>query len=154
MNPVKNLLRAPLVKGLSVRVLQPIRDLGAAISAGRRIGSGNADSWSVNQLNNTGISHRAQIIFEEHGIDMPKPQSDPGAKSLIDDTDRTTFQECRTLARVELTMARNLLCGEIANYPTPIAGCDCQFNYLLAERKRITQAIGALDHNVHTGSAK
>ena len=28
---------------------------------------------------------------------------------------------------------------QIKNYPTPIAGCDEQFNFLLAERDRLTQ---------------
>lgn len=31
---------------------------------------------------------------------------------------------------------------EIAEYPGPIAGCDAQFNHLLAERQRILDALG------------
>jgi len=30
---------------------------------------------------------------------------------------------------------------EIKHYPTPIAGCDEQFNFLLSERDRLTQEL-------------
>ena len=30
---------------------------------------------------------------------------------------------------------------QIANYPTPIAGCDAQFNFLLEEKERISKII-------------
>jgi len=30
---------------------------------------------------------------------------------------------------------------QLQSYPTPIAGCDVQFNYLLAERQRLTERI-------------
>jgi hypothetical protein len=33
---------------------------------------------------------------------------------------------------------------EIRDYPTPIAGCDAQFNYLLEERARIAQELDRL----------
>ena len=40
-----------------------------------------------------------------------------------------------------LSRARMLLTDEIADYPTPISGCDAQFNPLLAERRRIGAAL-------------
>ena len=30
---------------------------------------------------------------------------------------------------------------EIKHYPTPIAGCDKQFDFLLSERERLTQEL-------------
>ena len=33
---------------------------------------------------------------------------------------------------------------QIKNYPTPIAGCDEQFNFLLAERDRLRDALEQL----------
>lgn len=33
---------------------------------------------------------------------------------------------------------------EIAHYPSPISGCDAQFNRLLGDRMRISQALRAL----------
>ncbi|MCK0167101.1 hypothetical protein MWU52_06020 [Jannaschia sp. S6380] len=50
--------------------------------------------------------------------------------------------------RAELRQARTLLRQEIAAYPTPIAGCDVQFNHLLADRRRIDGALAALDRAV------
>ena len=47
-------------------------------------------------------------------------------------------------ARERLVSARALVAHEIASYPTPIAGCDVQFNHLLADRQRILQALDAL----------
>jgi hypothetical protein len=37
---------------------------------------------------------------------------------------------------------------EISAYPTPISGCDAQFNYLLAERQKVLDAMRVLDHAV------
>lgn len=51
-------------------------------------------------------------------------------------------------AQAELRSALRLLQSEIASYPTPIAGCDAQFNHLLAERRKIVDALGALDATV------
>ena len=33
---------------------------------------------------------------------------------------------------------------EITNYPTPIAGCDAQFNFLLEEQARIARELTRL----------
>ncbi len=58
------------------------------------------------------------------------------------------YTACITAARAELTMARNVLTDEIHAYPTPIAGCDVQFNHLLAERQRVVAALDALNASV------
>ena len=48
-----------------------------------------------------------------------------------------------------LQEARKTLTDEIRHYPTPISGCDAQFNHLLAERARATRAIEALRRDIH-----
>lgn len=47
-----------------------------------------------------------------------------------------------------LHQAQARVAAEIAAYPTPISGCDAQFNHLLAERARIGAARAALRRNV------
>ena len=59
-----------------------------------------------------------------------------------------TFEDCLVAARAELGEARRLLQDEITNYPGPIAGCDAQFNHLLAQRQKVLTAIQALDDPV------
>jgi chorismate mutase len=51
-------------------------------------------------------------------------------------------------ARKALDTARACLAAEIAAYPTPISGCDAQFNHLLSQRSQISRAIAALEHDV------
>ncbi|MBT8418619.1 MAG: hypothetical protein KJO42_14380 [Silicimonas sp.] len=58
------------------------------------------------------------------------------------------FTDCVNLAKGELRRANQLLQEEIRSYPTPISGCDAQFNHLLAERQKIARAIGALETTV------
>lgn len=58
------------------------------------------------------------------------------------------FQSCILAARSELAVARLLLNAEITDYPTPVAGCDAQFNHLLAERQRVLVAIASLEDAV------
>lgn len=45
-----------------------------------------------------------------------------------------------------LESARRILNSEIADYPTPISGCDIQFNRLLSDRTRVEVAIQALQN--------
>ena len=59
-----------------------------------------------------------------------------------------TFEDCVLAARAELSIARQLLQDEITGYPSPIAGCDAQFNHLLAERQKVLAAIRSLDEFV------
>lgn len=58
------------------------------------------------------------------------------------------FQDCILAARSELTLARQILRDEISSYPTPISGCDVQFNHLLAERQRVQTALQSLDASI------
>ncbi|MFY0692540.1 MAG: hypothetical protein JXR14_11540 [Paracoccaceae bacterium] len=56
-----------------------------------------------------------------------------------------TFETHLEAARAELDRARACLSAEIRDYPAPIAGCDAQFNHLLAQRQRVLDALGSLD---------
>ena len=47
-------------------------------------------------------------------------------------------------AAAALEAARRRLAQEISSYPGPIAGCDAQFNHLLAQRDRVNAALTAL----------
>ena len=56
--------------------------------------------------------------------------------------------ECIRSAHDALATARRLLHDEISTYPTPIAGCDAQFNHLLSERQKVIAALSALEDAV------
>lgn len=51
-------------------------------------------------------------------------------------------------ARRHLQAARAAIDAEIHHYPTPVAGCDAQYNHLLAERSRVLAALRALEAEV------
>lgn len=44
-----------------------------------------------------------------------------------------------------LTNARSLIQDELRSYPTPVSGCDAQYNHLIATRNAVTLALGALE---------
>ena len=44
----------------------------------------------------------------------------------------------------EITAILDDIYRQIKNYPTPIAGCDQQFNFLLAERDRLRDKLETL----------
>ncbi|MEM9045924.1 MAG: hypothetical protein AAGC81_14635 [Pseudomonadota bacterium] len=48
-----------------------------------------------------------------------------------------------------LKEARETLDSEIRSYPSPISGCDAQYNHLLAERRRAHSALAALSEEIH-----
>jgi len=52
-------------------------------------------------------------------------------------------------AHAALIEARDELDDEIRAYPTPISGCDAQYNHLLAERRRVHAALRALSEEIH-----
>jgi hypothetical protein len=52
-------------------------------------------------------------------------------------------------ARQHLATAREALDAEIRSYPTPISGCDAQYNHLLAERRRVHGALQVLEADIH-----
>ncbi len=56
-----------------------------------------------------------------------------------------TPDDCLTVAKAELMLAKQLIEDEIHTYPTPIAGCDAQFNHLIGLRGSISDALRALE---------
>lgn len=58
---------------------------------------------------------------------------------MLDDIDALLAQ-----ADTCLNVARARIAAEIAAYPTPISGCDAQFNHLLAQRAKIGAGLAAL----------
>ncbi len=52
-----------------------------------------------------------------------------------------TYEACLQRAAAELEMAHQLIQDEIVSYPTPISGCDAQFNHLLGLRRSINDAL-------------
>jgi hypothetical protein len=52
-------------------------------------------------------------------------------------------------ARAALAAAAAEIDAEMHAYPTPISGCDAQYNHLIAERRRVRRALEALDAPVH-----
>ena len=59
-----------------------------------------------------------------------------------------SFDVLRAEAVAALRAANTALEAEISCYPTPVSGCDAQFNHLLAERHRIGAALRELDAEV------
>ena len=57
----------------------------------------------------------------------------------------TSYENTLNEAVRHLELARELLLREISTYPTPIAGCDAQFNHLLSDRTRLSKALAALE---------
>ncbi len=79
------------------------------------------------------------MAIESAKIDL-QPAGAPAAASVTDILET---------ARTHLHAARAALDAEIHGYPTPISGCDAQFNHLLAERRRVMAALRALSAEVH-----
>lgn len=48
-------------------------------------------------------------------------------------------------ARRALLAARTALQDELRAYPTPVSGCDAQYNHLIGQRSSIAAALSALD---------
>ncbi|MDJ0824600.1 MAG: hypothetical protein QNJ16_03765 [Rhodobacter sp.] len=56
-----------------------------------------------------------------------------------------TYQDHLHRAAAELQAARGLIQDELRAYPTPISGCDAQYNHLIGLRNTVTEALGALN---------
>ncbi len=61
---------------------------------------------------------------------------------------QTDFESRIADAAQALLHARQLVADEIRDYPTPVAGCDVQYNRLLSRRSQIARALEALDAEV------
>ena len=54
------------------------------------------------------------------------------------------YDDCLTRALAELRQARHLVEDELRAYPTPVSGCDVQYNHLIGLRGSIGEALEAL----------
>ncbi|WP_300037494.1 hypothetical protein [uncultured Roseobacter sp.] len=48
-------------------------------------------------------------------------------------------------ARQALLSARTAITNELRSYPTPVSGCDAQYNYLIGQRGSVAEALRVLD---------
>ncbi|MGR3513649.1 MAG: hypothetical protein ACU0GG_12875 [Paracoccaceae bacterium] len=55
-----------------------------------------------------------------------------------------THEDCLAVAQAELRTAQRLLTEELRAYPTPVSGCDAQYNHLIGMRASVTDALDAL----------
>ena len=56
-----------------------------------------------------------------------------------------TYQELMQRAASDLRLARDEISDELRDYPTPVSGCDAQYNHLIGLRNGIGAALDALD---------
>lgn len=64
------------------------------------------------------------------------------AKQALQEAELRKKEDAEALAK-----KLKVLNDQIANYPTPIAGCDAQFNFLLEEREKISKTLSFnIDH--------
>jgi hypothetical protein len=57
----------------------------------------------------------------------------------------TTIQHICEEIRAVLENKKNNLVVEMRNYPTPVAGCDAQFNYLVEQRDKLFRDLSRLN---------
>lgn len=56
-----------------------------------------------------------------------------------------TYQDNLATAAAELRAAKNLIQDELRDYPTPVSGCDAQYNHLVGMRNAVSLALEALN---------
>lgn len=61
---------------------------------------------------------------------------------------KTEYDAHIEAAILALLIARQQIADEIKNYPTPVAGCDVQYNGLLSKRAQVTRALDAMNSEV------
>jgi len=158
-----------ILRGRLAAGRRQLRNLGAMVRAGREMEALLASAGASGTVPRSDWHDLLWRTFEKHGVDLhpgdpyhrdPYHRApyhrdrDPAPQQREFGVMGTTVEECITLARVELQVARTKLTREIASYPTPIAGCDCQFNYLLAARSKIAVALSALEQETQVPSPK
>ena len=55
-----------------------------------------------------------------------------------------TYQDCLDRAAAELRAAQQLISDELRAYPTPVSGCDAQYNHLISMRNAAAAALASL----------
>ncbi len=56
-----------------------------------------------------------------------------------------TYETALSQAQDKLREADAMLRDELQAYPTPVSGCDAQYNHLISQRGAISQALAALE---------
>lgn len=56
-----------------------------------------------------------------------------------------TYDAHISKAAAELRAAKNAIQDELRDYPTPVSGCDAQYNHMIGLRNAVTIALDALD---------
>ena len=131
-----------------------VRQAGALAVAAREI------DFTMDLEHGTGSSGPATLkliiddIYRKHGIETRPDSRNERVEPAMTQEITNDVEECLDLARTELNVARARLAREISTYPGPIAGCDCQFNHLLATRSKIAKALAALELDTRIPSPK
>ena len=55
-----------------------------------------------------------------------------------------SYSQSLDSARAALKQARDEIQQELRDYPTPVSGCDAQYNHLIGMRGAITDALSTL----------
>ncbi|WP_298839482.1 hypothetical protein [uncultured Roseobacter sp.] len=56
-----------------------------------------------------------------------------------------TVETSLCAARQALIGARAAIAEELRDYPTPVSGCDAQYNYLIGQRGSVNEALRVLE---------
>ena len=64
------------------------------------------------------------------------------------------YEDNISAAVLALETARQLIADEIRDYPTPVSGCDVQYNHLLSKRGQIVKALNALQTDVFVATPR
>ena len=76
------------------------------------------------------------------------------AVNVKTDKEITSQQLAWQAIRAYLTTKKHQINEEVRYYPPPIPACDAQFNYLLAERAKLSQLLWQLGTMSQTNSSK
>ena len=87
---------------------------------------------------------RGDVRFGDRGSVLLECDGSVFRYPSLEFTMRDKYENHLEVALTSLESARSVLNAEIADYPTPISGCDVQFNRLLSDRTRVEVAIQAL----------
>ena len=64
------------------------------------------------------------------------------------------YNEHLVEAEKQLKLAMKSISQELADYPTPISGCDVQYNHLLSQRAKLELALHAFDKEVFVATPR
>jgi hypothetical protein len=144
----------PILPGPLAAIWRQLKNFGAMVRAGREMEILLRAEGLTGAAAKTDRSALLRRTFAKHGVDLQRGEAGASAQRTGSGDRDSSIEGRIALARVELQLARTRLTKEIAGYPAPIAGCDCQFNYLLAARSKIAAALAALDQDNHIASPK